>query len=201
MVRNTCIGGVAVALSRYGSEKPASAIRRQRLAEPAVQRPLQRKLRQPAQQGTAYGGREPQDAELAQVVSKQAGLGNTECAQHRDLGRLLPGRVACGDRDCGHRDHQRQHDRQGEEIARAIERPAHFRARVFEILDFLVGLQPGPEPGLEPGDLALVAGEHDAILYPATRNHEPGGRQIAEIHQHPRREIEYRAAAVRLVGQ
>ena len=175
--------------------------RRQRPAEPADQRPLQRVLRHPAEQDAGGGGRDPQHAELAEIVTEQAHLGDTEGTQHGNLGRFPAGRVACGNSDRRHRDDQREHDRQREKLARAIERAAHFRAGVFQVLDFLVGFEPGLQPGLETRDLLAGAGEHHAVLDAAARHHQPGVGQVVEIHQHPRREIEDRAAAIRLVGK
>ncbi len=174
---------------------------RQCLAEPAVQRPLQGVLGQPAKQDADRGRGQPQESELAQVVAKQAVLRDAESTQHRNLGSLAIRGVASGNGNCSHRNHQGQHDCQGKKLARALQRLAHFRARVFQILDFLAGLEIFGQPALEPRHGVRFAGEHQPILHPASRHHQPGCIQIVEVHQHARCKIEDRAAAIRFEGQ
>ncbi len=126
---------------------------------------------------------------------------NAESAQHGNLGCLAVGGITRRNCDRGHCDHQGQDDRERKKLAGALQRPAHFGAGVFEILNFLAGLQVSREPDLEVCDSARLSGKHQAVAHPAAGNHEPGSSEIFEIHQYPRRKIENSAAAIRLEGQ
>jgi hypothetical protein len=141
--------------------------------------------------------------ELQRIAQGDRALALAQHAQHRAVVQVA-GREAPR-RQC-HRHGAEQGGQQGHQVQEflgAVQRLAHLGAPALQRLDahaaHLAPLDLFGGPGHELSHPAVVAGHRHAVGDPARGLHQTGGRDVACIDHHPRREVHETGPSVGLV--